>query len=108
MYALPKLFATSKLLPPAPKTGSKTPLTTSSVESGKPVVSADYPSPERVQHKASPASNFTLPREPEDARITGGTRSLDRRLLALNLSRSLNTGAERSPTAPAATASVDR
>jgi len=26
-----------------------------------------------------------LPQEPEDARITGGTRSLDRRLLALNL-----------------------
>jgi hypothetical protein len=31
---------------------------------------------------------FALSREPEDARITGGTRSLDRRLLALNLSRS--------------------
>lgn len=29
---------------------------------------------------------ITLPREPEDARITGGTRSLDRRLLALNFS----------------------
>ena len=28
---------------------------------------------------------FTLPKEPEDARMTGGTRSLDRRLLALNL-----------------------
>lgn len=28
---------------------------------------------------------FALPGEPEDARITGGTRSLDRRLLALNL-----------------------
>ena len=27
-----------------------------------------------------------LPKEPEDARLTGGTRSLDRRLLALNLS----------------------
>lgn len=27
----------------------------------------------------------TLPAEPEDARITGGTRSLTRRLLALNL-----------------------
>jgi len=26
-----------------------------------------------------------LPNEPEDARLTGGTRSLDRRLLALNL-----------------------
>jgi hypothetical protein len=29
---------------------------------------------------------YALPKEPEDARITGGTRSLDRRLLALNLS----------------------
>ncbi|HEX9201471.1 MAG TPA: hypothetical protein VF865_18080 [Acidobacteriaceae bacterium] len=35
------------------------------------------------------ASLFTLPKEPEDARLTGGTRSLDRRLLALNLSGSL-------------------
>ena len=34
-------------------------------------------------------SPFTLPKEPEDARLTGGTRSLDRRLLALNLSGSL-------------------
>ncbi len=32
------------------------------------------------------ASLFTLPKEPEDAGLTGGTRSLDRRLLALNLS----------------------
>ena len=31
---------------------------------------------------------FTLPKEPEDARLTGGTRSLDRRLLALNFSGS--------------------
>ena len=29
---------------------------------------------------------FALAKEPEDARLTGGTRSLDRRLLALNLS----------------------
>jgi hypothetical protein len=28
---------------------------------------------------------FSLPKDPEDARITGGTRSLARRLLALNL-----------------------
>jgi hypothetical protein len=34
---------------------------------------------------------FALPGEPEDARITGGTRSLDRRLLALNLSGSHST-----------------
>jgi hypothetical protein len=35
------------------------------------------------------ANLFMLPNEPEDARLTGGTRSLDRRLLALNLSGSL-------------------
>jgi len=32
---------------------------------------------------------LALSREPEDARITGGTRSLERRLLALNLAGSL-------------------
>ena len=31
------------------------------------------------------ANIFSLKKEPEDARLTGGTRSLDRRLLALNL-----------------------
>jgi hypothetical protein len=38
-------------------------------------------------HQAAPrsAALFALPKEPEDARLTGGTRSLDRRLLALNL-----------------------
>ncbi len=30
-------------------------------------------------------SSFELPQEPEDARLTGGTRSLSRRLLALNI-----------------------
>jgi hypothetical protein len=35
------------------------------------------------------SSLFALPKEPEDARLTGGTRSLDRRLLALNLAGSL-------------------
>jgi hypothetical protein len=34
---------------------------------------------------ARAAGVCTLPKEPEDARLTGGTRSLDRRLLALNL-----------------------
>jgi hypothetical protein len=36
----------------------------------------------------APRALFALPKEPEDARITGGTRSLDRRLLALNFSGS--------------------
>jgi hypothetical protein len=34
-------------------------------------------------------SLLRLPKEPEDARLTGGTRSLDRRLLALNLAGTL-------------------
>ena len=34
------------------------------------------------------AASFFLPKEPEDARLTGGTRSLDRRVLGLNLGRS--------------------
>jgi hypothetical protein len=38
----------------------------------------------RKERTASTAF-LTLPKEPEDAKITGATRSLDRRLLALNL-----------------------
>jgi len=40
---------------------------------------------------------FRLPMEPEDARLTGGTRSLERRLLALNLAGSLPIGAFAKP-----------
>jgi hypothetical protein len=36
--------------------------------------------------EVTPPVLLSLPREPEDARITGGTRSLARRLLALNFS----------------------
>jgi hypothetical protein len=43
---------------------------------------------QRRPPQRQPAALFALRREPEDARITGGTRSLDRRLLALNLSGS--------------------
>ena len=47
----------------------------------------------------SPTHNlFALPKEPEDARLTGGTRSLDRRLLALNVAGTLGkrkAGSER-------------
>jgi hypothetical protein len=39
--------------------------------------------------KADAHSLFSLPKEPEDARLTGGTRSLDRRLLALNVAGTL-------------------
>ncbi len=63
------------------------------VESAKPVTSVTHarsaspriPSRLPVQR---PATMLSLSKEPEDARITGGTRSLDRRLLALNLSGS--------------------
>ena len=65
-----------------------------SVELGKPigsVASLRPPTSLRVvaNHQPAPrrASLFMLPNEPEDARLTGGTRSLDRRLLALNFSR---------------------
>jgi hypothetical protein len=45
--------------------------------------------------QAAPRSTpvFTLPNEPEDAKLTGGTRSLDRRLLALNLTGSRSSDA---------------
>lgn len=50
--------------------------------------------PSRRQPTANPQGPamrtlFSLPKEPEDARLTGGTRSLDRRLLALNVSGTL-------------------
>lgn len=51
------------------------------------------PGVQRVAPSRLPAPRtgnlFTLPKEPEDARLTGGTRSLDRRLLALNIAGSL-------------------
>ena len=57
-----------------------------SAQPGQPVT----PATQRIQFPSPPpalstASLFSMPREPEDARLTGGTRSLDRRLLALNL-----------------------
>lgn len=46
--------------------------------------------PARRQPMSRPAHTlFALPKEPEDARLTGGTRSLDRRLLALNVAGTL-------------------
>jgi hypothetical protein len=44
--------------------------------------------PANRQPMPRPSSLLNLPNEPEDAKLTGGTRSLDRRLLALNLSGS--------------------
>jgi hypothetical protein len=55
------------------------------VESGKPIASVTNLRATPMRDPAPrKASIFTLPKEPEDAGITGGTRSLDRRLLALN------------------------
>ena len=84
MAALPSTFAGFKPFSQGSRAETGKP---SRVESGKPVTSvATYfrPAPSRQPAPRS-ASLFTLPKEPEDARITGGTRSLDRRLLALNL-----------------------
>jgi hypothetical protein len=51
----------------------------------------DAPVTEVTQARPPQGVLFVVPGEPEDARITGGTRSLDRRLLALNLSGSHST-----------------
>ena len=56
--------------------------------------------PMRRQPVAKPQGSpihslFSPPKEPEDARLTGGTRSLDRRLLALNVAGTLG---KRRPT----------
>jgi hypothetical protein len=53
-----------------------------------------------IARQAEPQATMlsAIAKEPEDARLTGGTRSLDRRLLALNLfgvTRKLKVSAER-------------
>jgi hypothetical protein len=52
---------------------------------GKPVASVATLRPVPPRQASRSANLFTIPNEPEDARLTGGTRSLERRLLALNL-----------------------
>ena len=55
-----------------------------------PIPIASVAAPRSISSRSSTlrtASLFALPNEPEDARLTGGTRSLERRLLALNLAR---------------------
>lgn len=65
-------------LPPAPPR----------VDRAKPVGSVGLPRPTPSrQPTPRPATLFAMPKEPEDARITGGTRSLERRLLALNFGK---------------------
>lgn len=51
------------------------------------ITSVMHPRAVATRQPAPRAANMlALPKEPEDARLTGGTRSLDRRLLALNVS----------------------
>jgi hypothetical protein len=56
-----------------------------------------------VTTRRQPTPQMPLLKEPEDARLTGGTRSLARRLLALNLagSRAKSTVAKPEPVRPA-------
>jgi hypothetical protein len=77
MAAIPNTLASLKSVSPAVR-----------VEAGKPITSVTNFRPAAGSRKPASrtAAIFTLPKEPEDARITGGTRSLDRRLLALNVS----------------------
>jgi hypothetical protein len=86
MAALTSSIASITLLPQVPR-----------VDLGKPVTSVTSLSqiPSRQLQPRQSAFQTSVPRlsallalarEPDDARITGGTRSLDRRLLALNLS----------------------
>jgi hypothetical protein len=75
MAAIPSTFARLQASSPA-----------RSMQPGQPAA----PATQRLQFPSPPpalstASLFSIPKEPEDARLTGGTRSLDRRLLALNL-----------------------
>jgi hypothetical protein len=74
--------ALSRLQPPSPAQRASP---AQRVEFGKPAASVTRTF---ANHQPAPriARLFMLPKEPEDARITGGTRSLDRRLLALNFS----------------------
>jgi hypothetical protein len=67
-------------------TARSAPFSAPRVESGSLPTSATYLCPAHMRQPAPRAACvLALPMEPEDAPITGGTRSLDRRLLALNL-----------------------
>src|SRR5512142_1010890 len=52
--------------------------------------------PASRQASPRPSNLLSLPNEPEDARLTGATRSLDRRLLGLNLAGTLDRSKGRS------------
>jgi hypothetical protein len=59
------------------------------VPSGLLVTSVTPRRPLSLATTSQPGKLFALPKEPEDAKLTGGTRSLDRRLLALNIAGTL-------------------
>jgi hypothetical protein len=77
MATLSNTFARIHSLPPATRTPRYAPVGTPSTRAVR--------EPQARMAEPRNAAFFALPKEPEDARITGGTRSLDRRLLALNL-----------------------
>jgi hypothetical protein len=81
MATISKAFARIHSLPPATRMPRYAPVGTPSTRTIR------EPQARMADRMAEPrnAAFFALPKEPEDARITGGTRSLDRRLLALNL-----------------------
>jgi hypothetical protein len=79
MNPVPSQFAPPRPLSPARISHRPT-------ESGKHLPQpSDLLHPVQMRQPTPRKALFALPKEPEDARITGGTRSLDRRLLGLNL-----------------------
>lgn len=83
---------------------SRLSLTSLVLPSGRPLGPTYIESSETAAKVELPPNQFSrdLPQEPDDARITGGTRSLSRRLLALNIPaltavRRNSTAASREP-----------
>jgi hypothetical protein len=86
MSAIPNPFAQLNPQRVAARSESVPPVRSEFGKPGMPaVLSRPVPSLGRKPSPRAASALFSLPKEPEDARITGGTRSLDRRLLALNL-----------------------
>lgn len=77
----------SRFAPPRPFSAAR--LSQRQPDSGKQTLAADMLHPAQVRQPTPRWALFALLKEPEDARLTGGTRSLDRRLLGLNLKGTL-------------------
>ena len=100
MFAIPSHMARFKATSPqAAQPAQPTDRPTGSLSS-LPAIPIRLPAPRK-------AILFTLPKEPEDADITGGTRSLDRRLLALNLAGTLSKAHADLTLSPASSALPD-